>query len=224
MAQLRHLGLAAGGDLIQSVLAKDHQGVGDPQLVQSGGDFVYIIGVEHAQHHAGGVGRVGQRTQHIKNGANAQFPAYRRHVFHGAVVLLGEHEADVLLPQGTLHRLFAGVDVDAQRLQTVGSAAPRGGGPVAVLSNAHPGGCGNNAGGGGDVEAAGFVAAGAYNVQNVTVAVQGQRLGAHGLGGPGDFFVRFALDGQGGEEGGDQRRAGLTGHNFVYAFFHLVVG
>ena len=36
--------------------------------------------------------------------------------------------------------------------------------------------------------------------------------------------VRFTLDGQGGEEGGDQRRAGLTGHNFVYAFFHLVIG
>jgi hypothetical protein len=40
------------------------------------------------------VGRVGQRAEDIENRPHAQFAAHRRGVFHRAVVVGREHEAD----------------------------------------------------------------------------------------------------------------------------------
>ena len=40
------------------------------------------------------MGWIGQGTQNVKNRADAQFFANGSDVFHGAVIFLGEHEAE----------------------------------------------------------------------------------------------------------------------------------
>ena len=98
------------------------------------------------------------------------------------------------------------IHTDAERLNHVGAANRRGDGAIAVLGHGHARGGAQDGDGGGDVERAQAVAAGADDVEDFAGFAPGvfnrRRDGfvAQGAGEVGDFLRRFALFCEGGQE------------------------
>ena len=224
---LAHGGGGAHGDLIQLVLAVDHHAPPDPQVDEHLGQGSHQILVVHPQQLHGGGGRVGQGAQDVEHGAEAQLLADGPHVLHGGVVLLGEEEAHAHLPQQLDAPLRALLDVHPQGLQAVRRAALGGGRPVAVLGHLHAACRRHQAGGGGDIEAVGVVAAGAHDLKDLHARVHLGGVVPHGGGAAGDLVGGLrpgALGGEGRQERGVLGGSGLAAHDLVHDGVGLVVG
>src|SRR5690606_32491101 len=158
---------------IHAVLAVDDQHVTGPQPLQDAHLDADQVGVEDAHELVGGIGGVGQRAQDVEDGPHPQFFAHGSDVLHGTVVGGGEHEADADLFDAFGHLLGRQIDVHAQGLEHVGAAGRGRGAAVAMLGDLHASCCGNEHGGGGNVEGVGSVSTGAAHVEQVVGVAHG---------------------------------------------------
>ena len=93
---------------------------------------------KYAEQLARHAGRVGQGTEQVEHRARAEFDAHRRHMPHGGVMRLGEHEAQARLGKAALETGRIEADLHAERGQDVGRAGFRRGCAVAVLGDRTP--------------------------------------------------------------------------------------
>ena len=217
------MGGRADADLVHAVFRVHHQHVFTAQIGQHPRQRLHQFAGEHAQHLVGRPGGIGQRAQHVEDGAHAHLLARADGVLHGAVVPGREHEAHPH-PLDALRHLFGReVQVHPGGLQHVGAAGLAGDGTVAVLGHLAASGGDHETAGGGDIEGAGAVAAGADDVDHV-LAVHlhpGCQL-AHHLGSGGDLVDGLALHAQADEKTADLRRRGGAGHDGVHHRAHLL--
>ncbi len=85
--------------------------------------------------------------------------------FEGGVVVGGEEEADACVFEAVAEAIGWEVDADAEGFEDVGAAGFGGDAAVAVFDDDCASGCGEEHGGGGDVEEVEFVAAGSADVE-----------------------------------------------------------
>ncbi len=105
------------------------------------------------------------------------------------------------------------INIDAEGGQHVGTAGARRQRAVAVLGHRHAAACQHEGDGGGDVEAAGRVAAGAADVDRALRGVDAVHAGAHRTNRTGEFGDGLAADPHRHHQAGDLRRGGFAGHD-----------
>ena len=91
--------------------------------------------VSNTEHLRARPGRVGERTEDVKDGANADLAAERRRKLHRRMVGRREHETEAGLLQTLRHRRRRQFDRRAERVEHVGAAALPGHTAVAVLGD-----------------------------------------------------------------------------------------
>ncbi|EOR71910.1 putative RNA-binding protein [Thermobifida fusca TM51] len=204
-----------GGELVQPVVAAEHEGVHTALGEDPGHDLAHVP-VEDADRGGGGPGRVGQRSQEVEDGGHGELAPRLGRVLQRGVVERREAEGDVDL-FGHRDRV-RGVQVDdhAQPFQHVGGAARGGGCPVAVLDHPRPGSRGDDRGHGGDVDRVCAVAAGSYDVEGGAGDGDRHRVVEHALGQTPHLSDAFALGAQRDREPRDLGVGGRTGHDLVH--------
>ncbi len=176
------------------------------------------VGLEHPEHRLGHrriahpdhlpvrPGGVGKRAEQVEDRRCAERPAHRGGVAHRRMEARGEAEAEPHLLDAVGDSGRAEVDGNAERLQHVGRARPRGGSSAAVLADpaARPG---YYAGGHGrDVDRPRPVAAGAARVDEIAADLDQLRVLEHRRDEAGQLLHRLALRAQRCGEGGDLNR------------------
>ncbi|OBH62993.1 hypothetical protein A5686_18380 [Mycobacterium sp. E2479] len=211
---------AGGGrrQFVEPVVAVHHQHTGSA----SG---------EHAGHHLGEVGegaadqpgprpgRIGKRPKEIEDRRYPDLAAHRRGVPVGRVEQRREAEADADLGEAACDLLGPEVDPNAERLERVGAAGQRRGGPVAVFDHRHPGSGGHDGRHGGQVHGVDAVATGTDDVDRVVADGAGghrQRVVEHHLRQLDDFGRGGNLHLHRDREGRDLGGARLAGHDLVH--------
>ena len=184
------------------------------ELAQGAGEGLAARGVVDAHELHGGQGGVGERTEEIEDGADAEGATHRHRVTNARVVLGRKEKADACLLEATARDLGWGVDAHPELLEDVGRAALARDAPVAVLGDGHAAGRGDEGGGGGQVEGVGPVAAGAAAVGDGKPAgVEVQRGRAHGFGRARHLVRGLALGLEPDEQGRELHLAHLAGHD-----------
>lgn len=92
--QFGHEGRRGEAELVQAVLGMHHQHMLAAQALQHFGQGTAQGLGEHPDHLVLHTGRIRKRAKHVEQGAQPQVTAWASGVLHGAVVGLGEHEAD----------------------------------------------------------------------------------------------------------------------------------
>ncbi len=175
-------------------------------------------------------GRVGERAEEVEDGADASAAVQRGisglHVCE--VQACRVEEGEPMFPEG-FGRVF-GVEVyrDAEGFEDISGAALGGDGTVAMLGDGGSGGCGYECGGGGDIEGAAGIAAGAAGVdQSQTLFIgewDGSGGSSHGVDKAGNFGGGFTAGGESPEEGGDLDVGELAGEDAFHEFARLYAG
>src|SRR6185437_1258058 len=93
----RHMTDARGGELVEPIGAMHDPGALDPEQTKHAGNWLDPLLGEYTDHLIFGVGRIGERTEQIEDGANAELAPYFRDVAYGGMVDRGEHEAEPAL-------------------------------------------------------------------------------------------------------------------------------
>ena len=217
-------GVAAQGQFVHSVVAVNDDGVVRAEQPERLRHLVGNFGVAHADELAGNAGRVGHRAEHVEHGADTDFPADGSGVAHGGMVCRREHEADADFPQATFHGVRRQFDPHAQGFQHVGAAAVPGSGAVAVLGDGETGSGNHESRGGGDVEGAFAIPAGAAGVNGLVLNADAQGLFAHHGGKAGDLLRGFALEGEGGQVRTELGRGRLALHDLAHYRDRVVHG
>ena len=93
-AQVADAVRAGGRQLVQVAVAVEHQRGMAAQRAQHLGQDLRQGRVVHADDLVRGAGRVGQRSEHVEDGALAQLAAGADRMFHGRVELRRKQEAD----------------------------------------------------------------------------------------------------------------------------------
>ncbi len=167
-------------------------------------------------------GGIGERAEQIENRAHAQFAARGNRIARGGVHRGCVEKADADLFDGFGDTFGREIDFYSEGFEHVGRAAARAGGTVAVFGDAHAGSGDDEGHGGGNVERATRVAAGAAGVHEHFVgmfAAGGKNWGgvaAHGQGEADDFVNRFAFYAQRDQQAGDLLGAGLAGKDLLH--------
>ena len=183
------------------------------------------VGVEDPHQDIGRVGRVGQRTQDVEDGAHAQFFADGRNVHHRRVVVRRKHEADADLFNAARNRLRRQIELDAKRLNDIGAARAAADAAPAMLADLgarrrrHKHRTGRN------IESVRPVTASAHNVHQMRLVGNvhlGRKL-AHHLRSSGDLANGFLLDAQAGDERSHQHRRHFAAHDEPHDVQHFVV-
>ena len=208
VGHLPHRRGGGGRQLVEPVVAEEHQRPLGAELHQGGDHPLGHGGVAHADRLAPGAGRVGQRPEEVERRRHAQLPADGPGVPQRLVIAGGEAEADPDLVDAAGHPGRAELDVHAERLEEVGGAAGRRRRPVAVLGHPGAGAGGHEGGQGRDVDAARPVAAGAAGVEQRPGDVDPLGVGQHRADEGGHLGRRLPLGPQGDGEAGDLGRRG----------------
>ncbi len=138
-----------------------------PEPGQRFGHRARPVGGEHAGELAPHAGRIRHRSEQVEDRARAKLDPRAGGVAHRGMVARREQEGAAGGAQDVGQPVQRHVDVDAERGQHVGPAGARGQRPVAVLGDRHAAAGDDEGDGGGDVQRAGIVAAGAADVDRV---------------------------------------------------------
>ena len=223
--QLGDQRVAGHGNLVQPFDPVDHQDVVAPQALQDARLDAHQVGVENAHDLVARARGIGQGTEDVEDGANAQLAPHRRRMLHRAVVGGREHEADTDLVDALGHLARVQSEVRTERLENVGAARLARHRPVAVLGDLGAGGRGNKRRRGRDVEGVRAVSARPAGIQQVRV-VRDLHLGgelAHDLRRGGDLPDGLLLDPQSDDDRSDERGRYLAAHDLPHELQHLVV-
>ena len=185
---------------------------------------VRVVNAEKLHFRRGGVG---ERSENIENCAEAELAADCADILHRGVVLLREEEAHSGFVKELYASLRALVDVYAEGFKTVGGAAARGSGAVAVLRDLHAACCRDERRGGGDVEAVRVVAARADDFKHIHARFYLRRVIAHGSRAARDFVGGLSLRALCRESREESRvlcGRGVAVHDLVHDFVGFGVG
>ncbi len=83
---------------------------------------------------------IGNRTQQVEQGPDAEFLSERNHPRHRGMIIRGEHEADAGALQAALESRRVELDAHPESLQHVSGADDAAGGAIAALGDAYAGG------------------------------------------------------------------------------------
>ena len=159
--------------------------------------------------------RVGERSQHVENGAHAELGPHRPDMAHRRMVARGHQEADAGLVKCAADKRHIAIQLDAEAGQHVGRPAFRRDGLVAVLGHAHTATGDDKCRGSGDVVGADAVTAGADDIHRAFRRLDDKRFLAHHAGGGGNVLDPFTADLQRRQEGGHADLADLAIHDRV---------
>ena len=176
-------------------------------------DEAFIV---HAEQLHSRARRIGQRAEHVEDGALAHALTDRRDILHGLMIALCEQEADARFSQHPFVLLGRERQDNAQLLEHVSRARLGRNRPVAVLCYRHTARRRHECGSRGDVERADLIAARAYDVHNRAFRLDVRALFAHDLGAGRDLSDGFALH-------AERRQQGChfdVGRGAVHHFLH----
>ena len=138
-------------------------------------------------------------------------------VLHRLVQERREQKADADLGDALLDPLFRRVDFDAQRAQHVGAAGLARHRAVAMLGDVDARAGNDERRGGGNIESALLIAAGAAGVEHGFRAdIDAMRFLAHHPRRAGDLLDGFALHAQGGQKRRHLQRRRFAGHDLIH--------
>ena len=210
------LGDAVEGELVDPAGAGDDDRPEVAELVEDAGHHRPELRVADAKRLAAHPGGVGQRTDHVEDGPDAELPPGRGGVAHRRVVGGGEHEADPRLLDAAAHPRRGQGDGHPERLEDVGASAAAGGGAVAVLGHRHPSTGHHQGGGGGDVEGTAAVATGAAGVDGVDPQVNVDSVFAHRHDHAGELVDGLPAGPQRDQDAADLGRGGDALHDPIH--------
>jgi len=222
IAQLGDVRFSADGNFIQAVGTVNDQGALHTQLAESLCDEFGEARVIHANDLRGGSGGISERAEQIKNRAHAQLATRWNRISRGSVHRRSVEEADADLVDGFGDAFKREFDFHPEGFEHVGGAAARAGGAIAVFCDAHAGSGDDERDGGGNVERAARIAAGAAGVHDHSVgmfAASGKNWGgvvAHSQGEADNFVNRFAFYAQSDQQGSDLFGAGVAGEDLLH--------
>jgi len=191
-------------------------------VFQNIGEHFGELRIVDAQKLRGGACGIGERPQHVEDGADADFAPRTDGVFHRAVQFRREEKADADLLEAFLDDFLIDADVDAQGFENVGAAAAAGDGAVAVLGDDDARRRHDKRRRRGNVERAQFVAAGAAGIDDGSRAgVDARGFLAHDARRAGHFLDRLPFHSERGDERTDLRRRGVAVHDFFHRRHHF---
>jgi len=208
LVQRHHPARPGDGQLVRPVAAVNQPGPLAAEGAQGLGHGLQEIGREGAGQLAAHTRRVGERAEDVEDGAGAELAPHGHNMGDGRVVHGRHHEADTGLGQRALDHLGAHAHLHAHLPQRIGGAAQRGEVAVAVLGHRHARARHDEGRGGGDVERALAVAAGADDVHRPLRRTDRDAARTHRGGGGGVFVHRFPPRAERHEEPADLARRG----------------
>lgn len=221
-------GFAGGGELVDAVGAVNDEGAASAEGEQGAADEEDAAGGEDADDLDAGLSGVGERSDEIEDGAEAEGAAEGAEGFHGGVVEGREEEDESGFAEALDGELGGEVDGDAEGFEDVGSSAAGGDGAVAVLGDAGSGRSGDEGGSAGDVEGLGTAAAGSDAIDELAALGVGEGHGggvaAHDVDKAGELGSLFAAGGEHGEQGGRFDLGDGAGEDFFEDFSGLLAG
>jgi hypothetical protein len=236
VVDLGEVGWSADGDLVEGADgaiggfggAVDNEGVAGAEEGHGIGDEGDSVGCVDSHDLCGGSGGVGEGTEEVEDGADAEGPANGHDGLHGLVQTGGVEEGKAMVAEGGGGFYGGDVDGDAEGFEDVGGAAAGGDGAVAVLGDGGSRGGGYESGGGGDVEGVTAVSAGAAGVDEEGLLCgregDGSDDGAHGIDEACDLGGGLATCSEGTEEGGDLDVGKLAGEDRLHEGACLLAG
>src|SRR5205085_6782418 len=146
---------------IDAILSMNDEGVLAAQVEQGFAHLAQERTIGHTENLVTGMSRVGQRTQDVEHGANANFTTGGANMFHGRMKGGRKHEAkaDLLDAAGYLFRTK--INTRSQRLQDICTATATGGRTIAVFSDCGTRGCDQDSCCSRDIEGARVISTGA---------------------------------------------------------------
>ncbi len=166
VTQFAHPGGPGDTDFVQAPLTEDHQGTCAAETFENLGQHGRQAWVVYTQDLHIGPCRIRQRPQDIEDGTNTDFSTRSDGVLHGTMKLGRVQKADADLIHARFNHLGAYVQIDAQRLEYIGTAALARYASVAVFGHFEASPRHHKGGGGGHVEGVCPIAAGAARVDD----------------------------------------------------------
>ena len=200
----------------------NHQRALHAQFAEGLSDEFGEARVIHADDLRGSPGGISERAEQIKNRAHAQFAARGNGVARGGVHRGSVEEADTDLFDGFGDAFRREFDFHAESFEHVGGATARARRAIAMFCDAHAGASDHERDGGGNVERAAGVTAGAAGVHDHFVGTctadrkNWRGVAAHGESEADDFVNRFAFDAQSDQQRGDLFGAGVAGKDLLH--------
>lgn len=229
-AQFGDVRFGAERNFVKAVGAVHDEGALDSELRESAREKFGVMRRRDADNLRGGSGGIGERTEKIENGANAESAARGNRMLHRRMNRGREKKTDADLFDGLANALGRLVDDDAELFEHVSGAGARARGAIAVFGDAHACSRDDESSGGGNVERVAAVAAGAARVDEhfvgvgVAVGENFHGVSAHGGGEADEFVDGFTLHAKSDEERRDERVVGVAGEDLLHAGFGLSAG
>ena len=114
---------------------------GSSEAGENGGVGRHEVGVKDPGNLVGGLHRIQQRADQIKQTAlplRRELLPHRPHRFEGRMILGGQHKGHPRAPDALGKTIRRQIDFSAQRREDVGTAAGRGDAAVAMLDDRYP--------------------------------------------------------------------------------------
>src|SRR5690606_37203167 len=167
---------------------------------------------------------IGQRSEHVKNGAHTNLTTRANHVFHCAMMTGGKHKPYSYLLYALRYLGWRYVQTHTCGLKQVGATAFAGGAAVSVLGHTGPGTGSNHCSGSGNIECVRTGTTGTAGIHQVLVRRQNHRCSqfTHGARRAQQLGSTDALDLQGNQKSCNLRISGLTGHDFAHQPGHQI--
>ena len=210
-----HPAVAGGGELVQTVIAAEHERRGAAGA-EDAGDQRHAVEVGDAHGVGLGTRRVAQRTEEVEDRRHAELGPGGARVAEARMEGGCEREGDAGTRQRLGDLLRRQGQVDAERAQDVGGTRRRARRPVAVLDDRDTGCRRHDCGHGGDVDGAEAIASGAHDVENGGVDGQWQSGLEDGVAEADDLIDRLALRPQRHQESAQLRRRGRARHDLSH--------
>ena len=185
-------------------------------------------GVEDTEDLDVGPGRVGQRSEDIEDGPDADLAPRADGIFHRAMQGGGKEKANADLANALADLFRSQVEGDTRGLKDIGAAAFARYGPVPVFGDDAAGAGDHEGRGGRDVEGAGGVTAGAAGIDDDTPTayvhpgLDAGSLFPHHPDRAGNLGDRLTFDPQCSDEGPDLGGRGLTAHDRLHHLVHCL--
>ena len=141
-----------------------HECSAHSKLVKRVGEKLGELRIVDADHCCGGVRRVDERTQEVKDRRRPQRPAHGCNPRKDRVQLLREEEPDSDLGDSALHRFRRAIQVEPARAKHICRSGFPADGAIAVLGDPRPCARSNEGCRGGDVEARATIATGSDHI------------------------------------------------------------
>ena len=181
--------------------------------------------MKNAEQRIGSASRVGERAEDVEDGAYAHLAAHRGNIFHGRMVIRGEHETDPRRRQAFADLRWLEHDVRTKRFEHIGAARAGRHAAIAVLGHFGARSRGNKHRCRRNIEGMRTVAACADDIDKARIVghFDARRQLAHHLRSGGDLTNGFFFDAQASKNRCGHHRRNLALHDLAHQRNHFVV-